>query len=212
MSIRRTIVSVEVYQEIKKALFDGTWPAGARLDRKQLAERFGISQTPVNDALNRLTGEGLLESRLHDGFFVPDYSDLELADLFAVRAGLESIASRLCADTCDEKARRKISACFAAFKNGIADGQQAAYLQADRSFHTLILEYSGSSRLNEVEAVFGIACRSYEHGLIRSPAETLPEHLAIVDAIGRKDGRAAQLAMAEHLLATRTYLLAKAAG
>jgi DNA-binding GntR family transcriptional regulator len=210
MGIRRTIVSVEVYQEIKKALFEGIWHPGDRVDRKHLAERFGISQTPVNDALNRLAGEGLLESRLHDGFFVPDYSDVELADLFAVRAGLESIAARLCAETCDKNHRQLLMACFAAFGDGYVDGQQSIYLQADRTFHTLILQYSGSTRLKEVETVFGIACRSYEHGLIRPPGETLPEHLSIVDAICRQDSRAAQMAMADHLLATRSFLLANA--
>ena len=81
LPIRRTVVSAEIYMEIKKALFEGDWIPGQRIDRKALAERFGISQTPVNDALNRLTGEGLVESRSRDGFFVPDYNDAELADI-----------------------------------------------------------------------------------------------------------------------------------
>jgi DNA-binding GntR family transcriptional regulator len=210
-AIRKTVVSAEVYAAIKRSLFEGEWAPGERIDRKALAERFGISQTPVNDALNRLTGEGLIDNRSRDGFFAPLYDDAELADLFAARAGLESIAARLCAEGAAEADKRALAEIFAGFGDAIRPGSEAAYLAADKRFHKLVLEISGSIRLNEVEATFGIAYRSYEHGLVRSPGETLAEHRAIVGAILAGDGRAAQLAMAEHLLATRRALLAGAA-
>jgi len=209
--IRKTVVSVEVYAAIKRSLFEGEWAPGERIDRKTLADRFGISQTPVNDALNRLTGEGLIDNRSRDGFFAPLYDDAELADLFAARAGLESIAARLCAEGAAESDKRALAAIFAEFGDAIRPGSEAAYLAADKRFHQLVLEISGSIRLNEVESTFGIAYRSYEHGLVRPPEETLAEHRAIVDAILAGDGRAAQLAMADHLLATRRALLATSA-
>ncbi len=205
--IRRTIVSVEVYEEIKKALFNGDWAPGSRIDRKALAERFGISQTPINDALNRLTGEGLLESRMRDGFFVPDYDDEELADLFTARAGFESIAARLCAEEAPEAERKAFFNLFERFGDTVEPGMEAAYLAADKEFHSRIIRLAGSDRLLEVETAFGLSGRSYEHGLVRSPSDTLSEHKGIVDAIARGDGRAAQLGMADHLLRTRYFLL-----
>lgn len=210
LPIRRTIVSAEIYLEIKKALFEGDWIPGQRIDRKALAERFGISQTPVNDALNRLTGEGLVESRSRDGFFVPDYDDTELADIFAARAGFESIAARLCAEEADTVGKRELALLFEPFGESVAKGSEAAYLAADKAFHTGIVRISGSCRLSEVETAFGLACRSYEHGLVRPPSDTLPEHRGILAAILAGEGRAAQLGMAEHLLATRRYLLGRA--
>jgi DNA-binding GntR family transcriptional regulator len=206
-AIRRTIVSVEVYEEIKKALFNGDWAPGSRIDRKALAERFGISQTPINDALNRLTGEGLVESHMRDGFFVPDYDDEELADLFTARAGFESIAARLCAEEAPEAERKAFLSLFERFGETVEPGMEAAYLAADKEFHSRIIRLAGSTRLVEVETAFGLSGRSYEHGLVRSPSDTLPEHRAIVDAIVRGDGRAAQLGMADHLLSTRYFLL-----
>ncbi len=206
-AIRRTIVSVEVYEEIKKALFNGDWAPGSRIDRKALAERFGISQTPINDALNRLTGEGLLESRMRDGFFVPDYGDEELADLFTARAGFESIAARLCAEEAPEAERKAFLRLFERFGDTVKPGMEAAYLAADKEFHSRIIRLAGSTRLLEVETAFGLSGRSYEHGLVRSPSDTLSEHRGIVDAIVRGDGRAAQLGMADHLLRTRYFLL-----
>lgn len=205
--IRRTIVTLEAYTEIKNALFAGEWEPGQRIDRRELAARFNISQTPINDALNRLTGEGLVESRSHDGFFVPDYDDAELADIFAARAGSESIAARLCAEEAAEADKRRLLSAFEPFGTAVDPAKERAYLAADREFHKLVLAISGSQRLNEVEASFGHACRSYEHGLVRPPSETLPEHRAIVDAVMAGKGREAQLAMADHLLATRKVLL-----
>jgi DNA-binding GntR family transcriptional regulator len=210
-SIQRTVVSTEVYREIKRALFDGEWEPGRRIDRKALAERFGISQTPVNDALNRLTGEGLLESRSRDGFFVPDYDDAALADIFAARAGFESIAARLCALEASIEQRRSLAAFFEPYIGGVAPGDEAGYLAADKKFHIAVLRVSGSERLNEVESSFGHILRSYEHGLVRPPATTLAEHGRIVGAIIAGDGREAQIAMADHLLATRLFLLARPA-
>jgi DNA-binding GntR family transcriptional regulator len=209
MGIRRTIVTLEAYAGIRNALFAGEWAPGDRIDRKELAERFRISQTPINDALNRLTGEGLVESRSHDGFFVPDYDDGELADLFAARAGFESIAARLCAEEAAEADKKRLLAVFGPFGDSVAPAMESAYLAADKEFHKLVLGISGSLRLNEVEASFGHAFRSYEHGLVRPPSETLSEHRAIIEAILAGAGRDAQVAMADHLLETRNVLLVR---
>lgn len=207
--IRRSIVSQELYERIKQSIFAGEWAPGERIDRKALAARFGISQTPVNDALNRLTGEGLVESRQRDGYFVPDYGDRELADLFALRAGVESIAARLCAEEAAPELRRAVADIFAPFSAG-SPPDESAYLEADRAFHAAVIRASGSARIAEAEASLGATCRSYEHGLVRPPSATLPEHRAIADAILRADGPGAQLAMSAHLLKSRAALLAQA--
>ncbi|PKL08293.1 MAG: hypothetical protein CVV51_09680 [Spirochaetae bacterium HGW-Spirochaetae-7] len=205
-AIRRAVISVEIYTDIKKSIFNGAWAPGERIDRKSIADKYGTSQTPVNDALNRLTGEGIIESRSGDGFFVPDYDDASLADLFTARAGLESIAARLCAEEAGEAEKRELEGIFARFGDSVGLDEGEAYLAADKRFHAAVLRISGSQRLNEVEASFGHIFRSYEHGLVRSPAETLPEHRVIVDAILSGSGKDAQIAMADHLLATRLTL------
>lgn len=210
--IRRTVVSTAVYDAIKEMLFDGPWRPGERIDRKALAVRLGVSPTPVNDALHRLTGEGLVESRFRDGFFVPDYSDLDLADLFAVRAGIESIAARLCAENASETEMERVCALFDPFSRGIPPEETGTYLRADKAFHAGLLAASGSARLREVERFFGHVFRSYEHGLVREPGETLPEHRRIIDALRAQDGPAAQEAMADHLLRSRAALLRRAGG
>lgn len=208
--IQRTVVSTAVYDTVKEMLFDGTWGPGERIDRKALAARLGVSPTPVNDALHRLTGEGLVESRFRDGFFVPDYSDEDLADLFAVRAGIEGVAARLCAEEAPGEELERFCSLFDPFSRGIPPEGTGDYLRADKAFHVGILAASGSARLREVERFFGHVFRSYEHGLVRSPEETLPEHRRIIDALRSRDGREAQAAMSDHLLRSRKALLDRA--
>lgn len=208
--IQRTVVSTAVYDTVKEMLFDGTWGPGDRIDRKALAARLGVSPTPVNDALHRLTGEGLVESRFRDGFFVPDYSDEDLADLFAVRAGIEGVAARLCAEEAPGEELERFCSLFDPFSRGIPTEGTGDYLRADKAFHAGILAASGSARLREVERFFGHVFRSYEHGLVRSPEETLPEHRRIIDALRSRDGREAQAAMSDHLLRSRKALLDRA--
>lgn len=208
--IQRTVVSTAVYDAVKEMLFDGTWVPGDRIDRKALAVRLGVSPTPVNDALHRLTGEGLVESRFRDGFFVPDYSDEDLADLFAARAGIEGVAARLCAEEGAEGEVERLCSLFDPFSRGIPPEGTGDYLRADKAFHAGILAASGSARLGEVERFFGHVFRSYEHGLVRSPGETLPEHRRIIEALKSRDGREAQAAMSDHLLRSRRALLDRA--
>lgn len=208
--IQRTVVSTAVYDAVKEMLFDGTWGPGDRIDRKALAVRLGVSPTPVNDALHRLTGEGLVEARFRDGFFVPDYTDEDLADLFAVRAGIEGVAARLCAEEAPPGEIEKLCALFDPFSRGIPPNGTGEYLRADKAFHAGLLAASGSVRLREVERFFGHVFRSYEHGLVRSPGETLPEHRRIIEALRSRDGREAQAAMSDHLLRSRRALMDRA--
>lgn len=209
--IQRMVISTAVYDAVKEMLFDGTWLPGDRIDRKNLSLRLGVSPTPVNDALHRLTGEGLVESRFRDGFFVPDYSDADLADLFAVRAGIEGVAARLCAEEAPGGELERLCALFDPFAGGIPPEGTGDYLRADKVFHAGLLAASGSARLGEVERFFGHVFRSYEHGLVRAPEETLPEHRRIIEALRSRNGREAQAAMSDHLLRSRRALMDRAA-
>jgi len=207
--IKKTVVSVFVYESLKKMIFEGTLNPGAKIDRKEIAERLGISQTPLNDALNKLTGEGIVEARGREGYFVPDYGPRELAEFFVVRAGLEGVAARLCAEEADGEVIRKITSPFDAFSVAPAQEQLSAYLKADRMFHAGIIVAANVGRLSEIDSYFGFAFRSYEHGLVRPPHETLSEHRAIIAAIRARDGKTAQFAMTDHLLRTRAALLVR---
>ena len=75
-------------QTLRDELRSGTHPTGARLTASGIAERLSLSQTPVREAMSRLAGEGLLQDRRGQGFFVPRLSELDLAVLFRLQQAL----------------------------------------------------------------------------------------------------------------------------
>lgn len=82
-------------ETLREELRSGTHPAGARLTANDIAERLSLSQTPVREALSRLAGEGLLQDRRGQGFFVPRLGELDLAILFRLQLELLLIACEL---------------------------------------------------------------------------------------------------------------------
>lgn len=82
------------YDAIRRHLVAGVWSAGQRLEAARLAEELGVSATPVRDALNRLTGELLVEAQPGEGFRVPRFDGSDLRTMFAWHHRLMMIAIR----------------------------------------------------------------------------------------------------------------------
>jgi len=204
--IENRILSDHVYDSIRRMILDGDLPPGEKINKNDLAERLDVSLTPINASISRLVGEKLIEQRSRYGFFVKEYDCKELQDLYAVRAGLEGIAIRLCIENdCDEDLDH-LSTFFNEFRKPFTDPQIKKYMAADKLFHTTIIKYSGNQMMADMNSGYAYIIRSYQKGLIRPPEETLQEHLDIVEAIRVRDGFRAQELLIQHLLKSREVL------
>lgn len=220
--IESTIVADEVYRRIRMLIIEGKIPEGTRIDRKALADALGVSLTPVNVATARLLGERFLErrngtGRENEGLFVPERPTAELVHVFAVRAGIEGIAARLCVERAiagesldkfemlcasfSEYRDRDLSVPFTAEEREI-------YLDADKNFHEMLIEYADNPILSDIDSNLGCIHRSYIKGLIRLPEETLPEHREIIAAFVARDPELAQRLVIVHHLRSRDVLKA----
>ncbi|MDX9819890.1 MAG: GntR family transcriptional regulator, partial [Desulfococcus multivorans] len=171
-----------------------------KVNKPQLADMLGVSQTPINDALSRLAGEKFIELKRRQGYFVRSFSDEELCALFEVRGGLESIAVRLCVETASDDQLREIASCFDGFGLPFPDEKYNDYVHADKIFHELVVAYSGNSVIVEIARTQGYLVKSNQKGLVRPPCETLPEHRGIIDAVlSRNPSRAQELMILHHL-------------
>lgn len=198
-----------VYARLKSMILEGMLVPGARLNKKELAAALEVSPTPINESVSRLAGEGLIEQRSRQGFFVRSFDDRTLADLFAVRAGLEGIAVRLCVLEATGEELERLAGFFARFNVPVPPTQTYAYMEEDISFHKTILEIAGVDLIKEINANFGYTLRSYEFGLVRPPSDSLPEHYAIIEAVRARDAVKAGELMIKHHLASRKVLIAK---
>ncbi len=189
-----------VYEQIKRMIRDGTIAPGQKISKRDLSGDLGVSQTPVNEAVNRLKGEGLIDQRRRQGFFVKEFTYEDLKNLLEVRAGIEAIAVRLYIEVQSDQKLDELVHYFDGFQPPLSKTELNRYLKADRDFHKNLISLSGNSLLIGMDNDFNFFLKSNHQGLIRSPEETLKEHREIIEAIKSRDVRKAQeLCMLHHL-------------
>jgi DNA-binding GntR family transcriptional regulator len=171
-----------------------------------MAETMRISRTPVVNALHKLESEGLVDNVPHTGFFVHQITVKEVLDLFALRQALEVIVVTELAETITESQVQKLKDFFSPFLGSQNMIDVERYRRADFKFHTTMLEMCGNKLAKRVNENFQILTRSLMAGLLRPPAQTLSEHMAIVEALAARDLARARDAVVAHNNGTRTLL------
>lgn len=116
----------------------GELEAGARLDETRLAERFGVSRTPVREALNRLTAQGVLVTGEKRGVRVAQYSREELAQMFEAMHEIEALCAGLAAQRLTLLARSELESAQAECITAAESGDRLRYLKANEALHFLI--------------------------------------------------------------------------
>lgn len=201
----------DAYALILHAIDDGEMRPGDRLVESELAERFGVSRTPVREALQRLETQGLLR-REGRSLIVASLDHGQLADLYAVREQLEGLAARLAARHAAPEEVRVLRRLLAEDRAMLGDPEALA--RANRRFHAQIHLASHNKFLmaqldlvhRSMALVAGTSLAADGRG-----ARALAEHEAIVEAIERREEDAAEAALRAHISAAfETRLRARA--
>ncbi len=200
--VKKSSLKDLVYQQIKLMISNKDLLPGDKVNRKQLAQLLGVSQTPVQDAIVRLIQEGLFEDKKSNGIYVRVFTNKDMQDIFALRAGIEGIALRLCISKgCEEI--EDLFKLFDSFTVPMTDSEEIArYQKIDRMFHEQIITRSGNELMKNFVKDFSFILRCYHKGLLRHPNETLPEHLAIIQAAREKNPEKAQNLLIAHHMAS----------
>lgn len=179
---------------------------GEALDETSLAAEFGVSRTPIREALRQLETVGLAASRPHRGAIVANLSPAELDDAFVVMAELEALCARLCAAVMSVEARHELAVLHAAGEVSARRGDVQTFRDHNERFHDAI--YRGSNNGFLEETTRGVRrrlapFRKMQFELRRRPEGSQVEHGRIVDAILEGDGDRAGAAMRDHILIVR---------
>lgn len=199
----------KAYQSIRDAIACGELARGTRLRESDLAEQIGVSRTPIRNALQRLAADGLVDLNAHTGASVSGYTDRDMAELFEVRALLESRGAFLAAsnrsDTHIDEMRDLCTRMEAIAESGPDRFNEFAPL--NNRLHCVILEASGqrkleatAKRLIEINFVLQSYRRFDKDDLTRSFAD----HRRILDAVTNRDCELAEALMRAHAFAART--------
>lgn len=194
-----------VAERLEAAIISGKLEPGTKLSEQGLATSLGVSRGPLREAIRRLEGRKLLERTPNIGVRVAQLSLRDLQEILVVREALEATACMLAAQNMsdgDIAALQKLIDAHGKQKS-IQEGQGYFQETKDEDFHVRIATGSGNARLLQMLCgdLYDLL-RVYRYRSSTNPGrarDALQEHLAIVDAIARRDGEAAAAAMRTHL-------------
>ena len=196
-------LDAKVYGRLKAMILDRKLLPGEKIPQEKLAHDLGISRTPLVNALKVLEREKLVQSMPRRGFFVRLFTGQEMISIFELREVLEGLAARRAARNISDKEIRHLKGFFQDFI-GFSDIKDIkAYAKEDRRFHHFLLDIGAKEFLKSILETYNIIIYSYQvvasEGLIQSPDESIRDHLAVIDAIARREGDSAEERMRRHL-------------
>lgn len=194
--------SDELRDELEEEILTGVLRPGARLEEAVLAERFGVSRTPIREALLQLAVAGLIENRPRRGAAVAEIGPRCLMEMFDVMAELESMCARLAARRVTDEALERITLAHGACIRAAAERDINAYYYENEEFHARIREASQNEFLNEQATALQKRLKPYRRMQLRARDRiraSLQEHQRIADAISAGDGELAGTEMRAHV-------------
>ncbi|MEU8353546.1 GntR family transcriptional regulator [Streptomyces sp. NPDC048845] len=207
-------VTDRVHQELRDRIFAGDLPAGARLSVPALAERLGVSRSPVREAIVRLVHERLAREEPRRGAVVADVSLKSLIAIYEVREVLEGLATRLAVENAGRRLLRTLEEVLGEHERAVSAVDLTAASEADVTFHRLIREAADNAEvvrmLDDVQTQVRLAMRTTQ--VTGGPKLAIADHRAIVRAMEAGDPAAAEGAARAHIARLRAVLAGQAGG
>jgi DNA-binding GntR family transcriptional regulator len=174
-----------------------------RLDERRLAQDFGISRTPVREAMAQLEREGFVRSVPRRGVYVVRKTRREVIELITAWAALEGMAARLITQTASEESIASLRRMFATFENGAVRAHLDEYSEVNIEFRQAIMRMSGNSVLNELAENLFTHVRMIRRKTIgeRDRADrSIRDHMQIIEALVARDTARAETLVRDHAL------------
>lgn len=189
----------DLHERILDAIDAGAYPPGARLLETELAETFGVSRTPVREALRRLESQGVVTHEARKGAVVASLDYNQLGELYAVREVMEGLAARLAARFASPAEVQLLRDMIARDRQEADPGKLAAankrfHRQLHLASHNRVLSQTLDPVRRSLALLSGTTFAAAER-----PDQSNAEHEAIVDAIAARDEDAADTAARAHI-------------
>lgn len=191
-----------IFNTLREAIIVGELKPGERLMEVQLAEKMGVSRTPVREAIRKLELEGLVEMLPRKGAHVADLSVKDIMDVLEVRATLDGLATMLSATRITEDELKDLKHVQSQFINFVEKENLQGSIKKDVEFHDIIYRSSRNEKLiqiannlrEQIQRFRVIYLKDYS-----STKELIKEHAEIIEGISRKDPEIAQRYAQNHI-------------
>ena len=189
----------EVAELLRQRIFSRELAPGSWIDEMKLAQEYGISRTPLREALKVLAAEGLVTMKVRRGAYVTEVSEKDLSDVYHLLSLLESDAAGVVAERASDAQIAELQSLHKRLE--AAAGHREKFFAINERFHMRLLEIAGNRWRDQMVADLRKVMKLNRHNsLLKSGRlkESMLEHRAIVDALARRDAKAAVKKMQEH--------------
>jgi DNA-binding GntR family transcriptional regulator len=193
----------EVAEQLRQRIFNRELAPGSWIDELKLAKDYGISRTPLREALKVLAAEGLVTMKVRRGAYVTEVSEQDLADVYHVLALLESDAAGLVAAQATPQELAELQALHADLERAALGGTagRREFFVVNEAFHMRLLEIARNRWSRQLSIDLRKVMKlNRQHSLLKQGRieESLQEHAALMQALAARDAGAATRAMRTH--------------
>jgi len=206
---QRTLLSDRIRNRLTDQIASGELPAGAALDEQQLADRFGVSRTPVREALHQLAVSGLVEMRPRRGVVVARMTAERIMDMFETMAEIEALCVRMATYRMTPLELSRLTELHEAARRAAADEDMDRYDDVNHAFHEAIYLATHNAFLAEQASALRIRMNAFRRTQLRQEgrmSRSSDEHQSILEAVAQGDGELASRRMRAHMLTAATAL------
>jgi len=189
----------EVAERLRQRIFARELEPGSWIDELKIAEQYGISRTPMREALKVLAAEGLITMKLRRGAYVTEVSEADMADIYHLLGLLESDAAGVVAERASADELAELQALHQQLEAAAA--AREPFFALNERFHMRVLEIAANRwRSQMVMDLRKVMKLNRHHSLFKTGriAESLGEHRAILNALLARDAQAATACMLQH--------------
>lgn len=191
-----------VFNTLRQAILRGELQPGERLLEIHLANKLGVSRTPIREAIRKLELEGLVLMIPRKGAVVAEITEKSLRDVLEVRRALEELVVKLACDKIQDEEIEELKAAAKEFEKALGTGDVTVYAEADVKFHDIIYRTTDNQRL--IQLLYNLREQMYRYRVEYLKREEvhetlLTEHQHIIEMIEKRDEKRAVDAVCAHI-------------
>ena len=189
----------QVAEKLRLRIFEHELAPGDWIDELKIAEEYGISRTPLREALKVLAAEGLVTMKVRRGAYVTEVSSKDIADVYHLLSLLESDAVQVVAESGSDEELAALQQTHEELKAQTRDADR--FFELNESFHMQLLQIADNRWRNQLGADLRKVMKLNRHNSLFKQGrieDSLAEHETVMQALLRRDGAAAAQAMRQH--------------
>jgi len=191
---RHQTLREKILETIRDAILKGALKPGERVSEPELAERFGISRTPIREAFRQLESEGYLQVIPRKGAVVASLTERDIEEFYAIKSILEGYAARMAAENLVEKDIERLEVINEKLHQIANDGDVKTFFRIHNEFHDLFIKAAGNDKLHDLINQLVLKFNRLRLASLSQPGRmeiSVQEHKKIIQAFKEHDGERA---------------------